>query len=123
MERWENTMYQRINKAEIAKHDLVVTFENGDVSYIEVKAVLPFEKGIENDVRNEHLTYNDYEVILTVDEEKYRIPWDKIRVLTDKDFSKYLADEAEKQAKLIGVKLKRLREKKNIRSNELAERS
>lgn len=124
MKHWENIDYQAISKAHIRDGTLIVSFANEDNVEISLQSLMPFvtEKVVKS-LGTENLTVTPYEVTVDLGTEEKVIPWDKIRVLTDKEFSRFLAQQAEEQAKLIGIKLKRLREKKNIKSNELADRS
>lgn len=124
MKHWDNIDYQAISKAHIRDGALEVSFANGDQVEIDLRSLMPFaNERVLNTVQSDDLKVTSYEIAIDLNSEIKMIPWDKIRVLTDKDFSRFLAQQAEEQAKLIGTKLKRLREKKGIRSNELAERS
>ncbi|QOJ27848.1 MAG: ImmA/IrrE family metallo-endopeptidase [Ignavibacteriales bacterium] len=120
MIRWTNTSYQKIRHAKFANENVVVIFENGDIIEVPIETLIPF------DVRNiewNKLHYNPFEIIIPASPHSLEIPWDKLRVMTDKDFAKYLANKSEEQAKLIGVKIKRLRERNNLSSKNLAERA
>ena len=125
MKSWETISYQTIKKVSFYNKELTVEFENGDIVSFEIKALLPFVSETElNDLSENSVTWSSYDIHFSLKEDKnISIPWDKIRVMTDKEFSRFIAEKAEEQAKLIGVKIKRLREKKGIRSNDLAERS
>lgn len=124
MKKWEDINYQTINSATIRGGTLITSFANGDVTEIALQALLPnLPDEIIRNIKADNIHFNSYQIEIEIEAEPKFIPWDKIRVLTDRDFSKYLAKEAEEQAKLIGIKLKRLREKKNIKSNDLADRS
>lgn len=124
MNYWENIDYQTISKAHVRDGTLTVSFANGDEVGISLQSLMPFiSEPIITKIDDTDLQVNPYAISIQIDSDLREIPWDKIRVLTDKEFSKFLAQQAEEQAKLIGVKLKRLREKKGIKSNELAERS
>ena len=124
MKQWESLDYQTIAEAQIRDGTLMVKFANGDYTEISLQSLLPFlNASIIKNLKTDNLQVSPYEIGVEVNSELKYIPWDKIRVLTDKEFSKNLSVEAEDQAKLIGIKIKRLREKKNIKSNELAERS
>lgn len=124
MNHWESIDYQTISKAHIRDGTLTVMFANGNEIKISLQSLLSSlpEEEI-SQVTEDDLVVFPYSIKIDIESETREIPWDKIRVLTDKDFSKYLAQEAENEAKLIGIKIKRLREKKGIKSNELAERS
>jgi len=125
MNPWENIQYQTIKKVKLKATSADVEFGNGDTAQIELNVLLPFTK--EEDLHlltNDSIQCNAYEIHFIFNNgQKISVPWDKIRVLSDKNFSRFMAEKAEEQAKLIGMKLRRLREKKGIRSNDLADRS
>ncbi|HNP22623.1 MAG TPA: helix-turn-helix transcriptional regulator [Panacibacter sp.] len=124
MKHWENVDYQAISKAHIRDGTLFVSFANEDQVELGLRSILPFvSEVLLKSLDTKSLTVTSYEISIDLGTETKIIPWDKIRVLTDKYFSRYLAQQAEEQARLIGIKLKSLREKKGIKSNELAERS
>jgi transcriptional regulator with XRE-family HTH domain/Zn-dependent peptidase ImmA (M78 family) len=120
MIRWNNTSYQKIRDAKFTNENVVVCFENGDVIEISKGILIPF--GVTN-IEWTKLDFSPYEIIIPASPNSLEIPWDKLRVITDKEFAKYLASQSEEQAKLIGVKVKRLRERKEISSKDLAERA
>ncbi|RZJ48870.1 MAG: helix-turn-helix domain-containing protein [Chryseobacterium sp.] len=120
MKQWNNSAYQTITNAQFINGHIVVSFENGDVINVSKDALYPF--GTEN-IEWTNITFNQFDVTIPTNRGVIEIPWDKLRVITDKDFAKYLAEKSEEQSKLIGLKIKRLREKKGIRSNDLAERA
>ena len=120
MRHWNNTSYQKIKDARFANNNIVVSFENGDVIEIPKGNLIPF--GV-TDIEWSKLNFNPFEIIIPASPNSLEIPWDKLRVITDKEFGKHLAEKSEEQSKLIGVKVKRLREKKGINSKELAERA
>lgn len=124
MKPWNDIKYQTINKAAIDKATLFVEFANGDRIGIALHNLLPSETETQlSNVKTEDLEVRPYEVVIKTISTQKGIPWDKLRVLTDKEFGKHLAEEADDQAKLIGIKIKRLREKKGIKSMDLAERA
>jgi transcriptional regulator with XRE-family HTH domain/Zn-dependent peptidase ImmA (M78 family) len=120
MKSWDNPSYQKIQDAKFANNNVVVDFENGDVIKVPKENLIPYGY---TDIEWNKLRFTPYEIIIPANPNTLEIPWDNLRVITDKDFGKYLADKSEEQSKLIGKKVKRLREKKGIKSNELAERS
>jgi transcriptional regulator with XRE-family HTH domain/Zn-dependent peptidase ImmA (M78 family) len=124
MKNWENIDYQTISKAHIRDGTLRVLFANGDQVDISLQSLIPFatEQALKN-LQTDNPKVTPYEITIDLNSGLKVIPWDKIRVLTDKEFSRFMGEQAEEQAKLVGIKLKRLREKKSIKSNELAERS
>lgn len=120
MTRWNNTSYQKINNAKFINNQVIVSFENGDEIKIPIENLTLF--GF-TDIEWTKLSFNPFEIIIPANPHSLEIPWDNLRVITDKEFAKYLAEKSEEQSKLIGVKVKRLREKKGINSKELAERA
>ena len=120
MTRWNNSSYQRIKKAEYSKGSVNVVFENGDLIQIPSSSLIPFGN---TSIDWDNLSFSPFEITIPGDPSIVEIPWDKIRVSSDKEFAKHLAVQSEVQTKLIGTKIKRLRERKGIRSNELAERA
>lgn len=120
MIHWNNTSYQKIKDAQLTNDNLVVSFENGDVIEVPKETLTPFSNC---EIEWSKLSFNPFEIIIPGSPHSLEIPWDKLRVITDKEFGKYLAEKSEEQSKLIGVKVKRLREKKGISSKGLAERA
>lgn len=118
--RWNDTSYQKIKYAKSINSDIVVGFENGDTIQVPKDALIPFRV---YDIEWEKLEFNPFEIAIPAKPKNIEISWDKLRVITDKEFAKQLASESEEQAKLIGEKIKRLRVKKNISSKDLAERA
>lgn len=120
MQRWNSTSYQKIKSAKFLNGKVIVNFENGDVIDISKENLVPFDV---NNIEWEKMSFNEFEISVPASPTNIEIPWDKLRVITDKEFAKHLVERAEEQSKLIGTKIKRLREKKGIRSNKLAERA
>jgi transcriptional regulator with XRE-family HTH domain/Zn-dependent peptidase ImmA (M78 family) len=120
MNNWNNIEYQKIKKAALDKGVLTVVFVNGDEVSLPLRTVLPV--GIKA-VDESSIKNNEYDIFLKSSEDEIFIPWDKIRVLTDKLFAQETAKKAEENSKFIGARLKLLRERNNIKSLELAERA
>lgn len=120
MIRWNDPLYQRIEDAKFTDNNVVVSFENGDVIKLSKETLIPFDI---KDVQWQEISFSPYEIFIPASPHSLEIPWDKLRVITDKEFAKHLAEKSEEQSKLIGLKVKRLREKKGMKSNELAERA
>jgi DNA-binding XRE family transcriptional regulator len=51
------------------------------------------------------------------------ISWSAIRALTDRDYAAHLAAAAQEQARLVGLRIKALREQRGLTSKELASRA
>ncbi|MBL1214681.1 MAG: ImmA/IrrE family metallo-endopeptidase [Ignavibacteriae bacterium] len=120
MTHWNNISYQKIKDAKFANENVIVNFENGDVIKIPTKNLIPTRL---TNIDWSKLNFSSFEITIPAKPYNLEIPWDKLRVISDKDFGKYLGKESEEQSKLIGIKIKRLREKKGIKSSELAERA
>lgn len=120
MKKWDELPYQKIKIAEVEGKELKITFDNGDTIILPFVKVLPV--GF-NDTDVALSDFNDYEVNLNVGDRAVDIPWDRLRVLTDPEFAKEMALKAEEHAQQVGARIKTLRERKNIKSNELAEKA
>ncbi|MBN8674282.1 MAG: ImmA/IrrE family metallo-endopeptidase [Chitinophagales bacterium] len=120
MNRWDNLKYQRIAKVRLKGNEYHIEFENGDAVDMPVDFAIPAH------VRKfamEDFTFNSFELIIPAEPFDIEIPWDKIRINSDVEFSRYMAQKAEEQAKGVGERIKLLREKKGLKSLELADRS
>ncbi len=117
---WNNASYQKIKNAKYINENIVVCFENGDIIEVHKGILIPFGA---TTIEWSKLVFSPFEIIIPASPNTIEISWDKLRVITDKEFAKHLADKSKEQSKLIGVKVKRLRERKEISSKELAERA
>lgn len=120
MNKWENIKYQIIRESELSNNILIVRFANDDVVKVGLASILPIGEDV-NDFSS--ISNNDYEVILSKKDSEIHVPWDKIRVLSDEVFAKEMVRKAEENAKLIGERIRNLREKKGLKANDLAQRS
>jgi transcriptional regulator with XRE-family HTH domain len=120
MTRWNDSSYQRIREAKFENNKIVINFENGDTIELSKEGLTPFHF---QEINWSELQYTPFEIIIPAKPEALEISWDKLRVITDKEFAKHLAQKSEEQSKLIGVKVRRLRDKKGISSKDLAERA
>ncbi len=118
--QWEATEYQRIASVTLDGDRLIVLFEDNSRATVETGRLLP--PGVEA-ARWADLTFNPYEILVATNGDVVEIPWSTIRVLTDRDYSVYLADAAEEQARQIGLRIKELREARNLSGRDLAERA
>ena len=120
MNPWENIEYQKISNVKVVNGIVHITFGNGDTEDIPKEGLFLAYADLEWD----KIDFNSFEIIVPhKDGVEINIPWDKIRVITDSEFSRYLANKADEQAESIGKKLKVLRASRNILSKDLAERS
>src|SRR5205823_2092005 len=77
-----------------------------------------------SDVQWETLEFDQYQITAsTLDDESIEIPWSTIRVLTDEAYSTHLAHAAEEQARQIGLRIRELRDSRQLSSKDLAERA
>lgn len=120
MKAWDDINYQKIQRATLETGTLYIHFQNGDDRELPIKSVLPLEIDSFDEAS---LIFNDYDIVLKSDKGDFIIPWDKIRILSDKDFAQAMAQKAEEHSRLIGNKIKSMRERKGIKSNDLAERA
>lgn len=120
MERWHNSSYRTIKEVKLLRDKIDVCFEDGDNIIIDQVSLEPIQFSM---IEWENFSFNDYEIVVPAKPTSFIVPWDKLRVLSDIEFAKHLAKESEKQSRLIGNKIKRLRDRKGIKGNELAERS
>jgi transcriptional regulator with XRE-family HTH domain len=120
MKRWENLKYQRISGVKLENDHYLVEFDDGETVRLPVKSLVPsnVQKYYAAD-----FTFNSFELIIPAVPYDIEVPWDKIRVSADIEFSRHMAFKAEEQAKKVGDRLRQLRERKGIKANELADRS
>jgi len=118
---WDTREYQRITSATYNDGRLAVRFEDGSEATVEAVRVLPPRTA---PVRWETLSHDAYEIAASTEEgEGVEIPWSTIRVLTDDAYSAHLTRAADEQARQIGLRIKELRESRQLSSKDLAERA
>jgi DNA-binding Xre family transcriptional regulator len=120
LRKWDNPRFQCISAVKVEPPHIFVHFEDGTVAKIESDKILP------PDVQQpqwEQLRFNSYELVVPAENGNFEISWSTIRVLSDAEYSAYMAKAAEEQARKIGHRLKELRTKRGMKSKELAERA
>jgi transcriptional regulator with XRE-family HTH domain/Zn-dependent peptidase ImmA (M78 family) len=117
MGNWDNIDYQKIVSATIDGDMLSVSFADGGKVELRLTILLPPQTV---DIDKSSLTFSDYEVHFNASPEDLVIPWDRIRVLTDSEFAKEMVKQAEDNNRLTGERLKSLRERKKMKSGDLA---
>jgi hypothetical protein len=120
LRKWNNPRFQRIAAVKVDHPHIFVHFEDGTVAKIESDKILP------PDVHHpqwERLSFNFYELALPTESGNLEISWSPIRVLSDAEYSAYMAKAAEEQARKIGRRIKELRTKRGMKSKALAERA
>lgn len=118
--KWDTREYRRMVSATYRDGKLVVLFEDG--TWVDLKAdrVMPPEA---RGAQWQHLSVSPYEITVPTDDGEVEIPWSTVRAITDKEYSAHLADAAEEEARQIGLRIRELRESRNLPSKELAERA
>ena len=118
--KWDTPEYQRIATASYRTGKLVVTFEDGWRVTVDATHLLPPGTA---DVDWNRLGVTPYELVVPAGSGEIEIPWSTIRALTDREYSAHLAAAAEEQARLIGRRIRELRQSRNLSGRELAERA
>lgn len=119
-DRWDELAYQRMTSATYANGGITVCFEDGQCVSIEAQRLLP---ACAHEADWTTLEHGEYEIRVQTADGTCEIPWDTIRVLTDKGFSAHRAAAAAEEARLVGRRIRELREHRHLSSKELAERA
>ncbi len=69
------------------------------------------------------LTFTPSDITVPTLDGLVEISWSAIRALTDRDYAAHLAAAAQEQARLVGLRIKALREQRGLTSKELASRA
>jgi transcriptional regulator with XRE-family HTH domain/Zn-dependent peptidase ImmA (M78 family) len=120
MNKWDKPDYQRIARADFRASRVEVQFEDKSVATLTFDQLAPKNA---TDLRWLKASYTPYELIVPTSSDDLEIPWTTIRTLSDRDFSNHLAKSADQEARHIGVRLKELRESRDLSSKDLAERA
>jgi len=119
--KWDGD-YLRVARARYKDDSLLITFRNGDEVSVAPRLIT------ENDGRSYSwpdvsIDRSGVHVMVPTDRGAIQIPSHFIRRLTDADFAKHAAVLAERQARIIGQRLRELRERRGISQAELARRA
>jgi transcriptional regulator with XRE-family HTH domain/Zn-dependent peptidase ImmA (M78 family) len=117
---WDNPAYQRFQSARGSGTELAVTFGNGEEATVDLRSLMGAPTA---DVAWESLEVEPFEIRIQVDGSLVEIPWLDVRALSDVAFAGHLAESAAESAKLVGHRLRNLRESRKLSSRELAERA
>jgi len=120
MNKWDKPSYQRIARADFRANRVDVHFEDKSVATLTFDQLVPKAA---TDLQWSKATFTPYELIIPSSSDELEIPWTAIRTLSDKNFSNHLAQNAEREARHIGLHIKELREVRRLSSKELAERA
>ncbi len=119
MTRWNNPNYQRVVAVQLQEDELRVAFADGDSVVLPLGRLAPPALA----QRETTVAFSDYEVNLITPTESFAIPWSTFRLLSDQDFATHWANQAEKQAQQVGVRLKELRRQRNLSGKAVAARA
>src|SRR5688500_17416779 len=108
---WDAPEYQRMSSVTLQADDLVVLFEDGSWVRIDTKHVVPPGSRAPD---WERMSFTPYEVTVPTADGDADIAWSTIRALTDREYSAHLAAAADEQARQIGLRIKELREQRNL---------
>jgi transcriptional regulator with XRE-family HTH domain len=117
--KWDTREYQRIATVERGGETLIVSFEDGSRVRVDPRRLLPASSTVHWDA----LTANPYEIVVPSADGPVEISWASIRALTDRDYAAHLAAAAEEQARMVGSRIKELRQRRGLSGKELAERA
>jgi DNA-binding Xre family transcriptional regulator len=118
--RWDTQPYQRMVCAKYGQGELSVQFENGDCVSLPIASL---SRPSTERANWDAVTATPYEIVVPAAEGQVEIPWDTIRLLTDKEFDAYWAKAAEESARKTGTRLRELRERRSLSVEELAARA
>jgi transcriptional regulator with XRE-family HTH domain/Zn-dependent peptidase ImmA (M78 family) len=120
MNYWDKIEYQRIKSAEVLDENIKILFDNGDDELYLIDRLLPEGYSYSKDKK---IVCSEFSILIPATPEDIDVPWDKIRVLSDSKFGEYMANIADSYSKKIGSRIRALRVKKGIKSNEIATRT
>ncbi len=120
MKKWDNVDYQKIKNVNFEKGVLSILFYNDDEVDLSIQTILSIGTP---EIKEDTLQFNDYEISFVSNGKDVVVPWDKIRILSDTAFAHDMAKKADEHVKIIGQRLKKLRESRGMQISELAERS
>lgn len=118
--RWDMRDYRRIVSVERRGDALVVLF--GDGSWVSVDLVRLLPRGTIG-ADWSRMTFDRHEIVVPTAEGQIEIPWSSDRAHTDREYSAHLVAAAAEQARQVGLRIRELRESRNLTGKELAERA
>jgi DNA-binding XRE family transcriptional regulator len=119
--KWGKDYYSIISVA-LEGNGLMVVFANGDHCVVQTSALLP--AGVSDPQWKEAQVATDGPyIIIPASPCQLEIPWDVIRVLTDVEFAKHMAEAAARQARYYGTVLRKLRHERGMTQAQVAERA
>lgn len=119
--KWKSN-YFLVKGVEFGSGELSVVFRNEDRVALSLDRIAPDDHS-EYRWKNARVADSGLYVFVPGKKEDLEIPGDFIRRLTDAAYARHAAELAEEQAKLIGRRLRELREKRGLSQVELARRA
>jgi DNA-binding XRE family transcriptional regulator len=117
---WDTSTYHRMTSARYRAGELIVDFEDGTRVRLAADALLPAHVREPDWTR---MAVDPYEIVVPTADGSLEIPWDDIRLLTDSAFEAHRRAKAAEENRIIGAKIKALRERKALGLEALAERA
>jgi transcriptional regulator with XRE-family HTH domain len=112
---WRQPGYDEIEDARRVGDDLEVTFANGDVV-----RVAPERFGFFGDFKVEVVKQDGGAVRISLAGESREVSWEQLRLATDPDFAQEMRRQDAEEAKRLGLRLRALREDRNLSQRDLA---
>lgn len=69
------------------------------------------------------MTHDAFEIMVPTPPGEAHISWFTIRALTDRGFAAHLATMADKRARQVGLRIRELRDRRDLTSKEVAQRA
>lgn len=117
---WDVPAYQRIVSAAHQGSNLAIQFEDGSWATVEATRVLPPDSA---EADWTAMTHDAFEIMVPTGSGEAQISWLTIRALTDRVFATHLATAADAQARHVGLRLRELRQRRDLTSKEVAQRA
>jgi transcriptional regulator with XRE-family HTH domain/Zn-dependent peptidase ImmA (M78 family) len=118
---WDESAYQQLEEVSYDGSQLHVRFANDDVVVLSPDRLLPGDSAAEAQWADARASGAD--LVVRVRGDDVAVSGFDIRALTDGDFARHLAQLAEEQARLVGQRIRILREARSLSSAELARRA
>ena len=116
---WDTRDYRRIVSAMAHAGVLTAGFGDGSHAHLDVRRLLRPGEAPEW----ERMTFTPFEIVVPSEAGDIEIPWSTIRALTDPAYEQHLATKFAEQARLIGERVRGLRQSKDLGVQELADQA
>lgn len=112
--------FLRIRKVASDSGHLKIIFENGDEASLDYSRIRP--EGLNRlEWHRARVDGDGLHVVIPGQPHDFTIPWHLVRRLTDNTFSREMKNRAEKQARLVGQRLRKLRKRRGLTQAKLAQ--